>query len=180
MNNLVGYPPNQVLLHGPSKLLVDRYHWHMPETGIIGSYTPRAKDVEDHFGVFRGVDQIESFGQATVGSCAPFLESLKQNCSMEDLRGKYIPTFIGVGQVSFHSYLQEGETFVSIGHIKFYKFRQMVVDGRIYKAPGELDLDGYFRDFTADQVRNYGLDNGFTLVAEFYDIAGRAIKASKI
>ena len=180
MNNLVGVSPDKVLLHGPSKLLVDHYHWHLPETAIVGSYTPQTKDVKDHFGVFRGVDQIEAFCQATVGSCGPFLESQKHNCNIEDLREKYIPTFISVGQVNFHSYLREGETFVSIGHIKFYKFRQMVADGRIYKVPEGLNLDDYFRDFTAERIRSFEVDKDFTLVAEIYDITGRAIKHEKL
>lgn len=176
MDNLVGVSPVHILLHGPSKLLVHKYHWHKPDTGIVASYTPTAKDVEDHFGVFRGVDQIEAFGQATIGSCVPFLESQKQNCYISGLRDKYIPTFISLGQVNFHSYLLEGDTFVSIGNIKFYKFRQMSVDGRIYKVPLGLDIDKYFSQFNSARLKNYDLDDGFTLIAEINDITGRAIK----
>jgi len=176
MNNLIGIAPEKVLLHGPSKLFVHNYHWHDPDKAIVGSYTPNARDVEDHFGVFRGVDQIEAFGQATIGSCVPFLECQKHNCDLIELRDKYIPTFIGLGQVNFHNYVLEGETFISIGHIKFYKFRQMVADGRIYKVPEGLKLDEYFINFDLDRLKNYDLDKEFTLVAEIYDITGRAIK----
>jgi len=176
MNNLLGILPSDVLVHGPSKLLVDKYHWHEPELGIIASYTPQAKDVLDHFGLFRGVDQIEAFGQATVGSCVPFLEAKKQNCTLDDLKPRYTPTFVGLGQVNFHNPLLEGETFVSMGHIKFYKFRQMVCDGRIYKVPQGLNLDEYFNKFTLERLKNYDLHEGFTLIAEIYDITGRAIK----
>lgn len=176
MVNLVGVAPNEVLLHGPTKLLVDRYHWHQPGVSIVGSYTPKAADVKDHFGVFRGVDQIEAFGQATICSCCTFSESVKHNCSIVELRDRYIPIFISVGQVNFHSYLLEGDTFVSIGHIKFYKFRQMVADGRIYKTPNGLDLDAYFKELGEQKLRDYSLDSGFTLIAEIFDITGRAVK----
>src|SRR5688500_2354776 len=115
INNLVGVSPKDVLLHGPSKLLVSNYHWHEPEVGIVGSYTPNERDVQDHFGIFRGVDQIEAFGQAIIGSCCSFLEARKKNCSPIELKERYIPAFISVGQVNFHNYLAEGDTFISIG-----------------------------------------------------------------
>lgn len=165
-----------MLLHGPTKLLLDNYHWHIPEAGIIASYTPKARDVHDHFGVFRGVDQIEAFAQATIVSCGTFLECKKQNCEPIALKDKFVPTFISTGQVTFHNYLQEGETFISIGKIKFYKFRQMVSDGRIYKVPKGLDLDMYFKDFDETRFLTYDLREDFVLVTELFDITGRAIK----
>jgi len=176
MSNLVGIPPSQILLHGPTKLLVHNYHWHSPKVGIVASYTPNAKDVEDHFGVFRGVDQIESFAQGTIGSLNPFLECIKQNCTPLQLKENFIPAFISIGQVHFSNYLQEGETFISIGVIKFHKFRQMVADGRIYKIPKGLDLDKYFNTFNENRLRAYDISSDFTLVAELFDITGRAIK----
>lgn len=176
MDNLIGIPPDQMLLHGPTKLLLDAYHWHVPTVGVVASYTPKQRDVHDHFGVFRGVDQIEAFAQATIVSCGTFLECKKQNCEPLILKDKFIPAFISTGQVNFHHYLEEGETFISIGKIKFYKFRQMVTDGRIYKVPKGLDLDAYFKDFDEDRLANYKLRDDFVLVAELFDITGRAIK----
>src|SRR5215469_5020983 len=70
---LVDTIPSKILLHGPTKRLVDKYHWHLPDKGIVASYTPKERDVEDHFGVFRGVDQVEAFAQATIVSCATYL-----------------------------------------------------------------------------------------------------------
>ncbi|MEO6633673.1 MAG: hypothetical protein ABIN13_18170, partial [Mucilaginibacter sp.] len=64
--NLVGIDPANLLLHGPTKRLVNAYHWHSPNKGIVASYSPTERDVEDHFNVFRGVDQVESFAQATI------------------------------------------------------------------------------------------------------------------
>jgi len=87
-----------------------------------------------------------------------------------------VPAFISVGMVNFHNYLAEGETFISIGKIKFYKFRQMVSDGRIYKVPTGLDLTKYFSDFNKSRLENYELGNDFNLVAELFDITGRALK----
>ncbi|MBK0383204.1 hypothetical protein I5M32_09560 [Pedobacter sp. SD-b] len=176
MDNLLGVSPEQLLLHGPTKRLLDAYHWHQPKIGIVASYTPKPFDVKDHFGVFRGVDQIEAFAQATIVSCATFLECKKQNCSPLELKDKFIPAFISVGNVNFHNYLQEGDTFISLGKIKFYKFRQMVADGRIYKAPKDVDLNQYFSDFDENKLENYILNDDFELVAELFDITGRALK----
>lgn len=176
MDNLLGVSPKDNMLHGPTKLLLDAYHWHQPDFGIVASYTPKPRDVEDHFGVFRGVDQIEAFAQATIVSCGSFNECKKHHCTPLALKEKFIPAFISIGNVSFHHYVAEGETFISIGIIKFYKFRQMVCDGRIYKVAKGVDLDAYFRDFDQDRIAAYDLSKDFTLVAELYDITGRALK----
>jgi len=52
----------------------------------------------------------------------------------------------------------------------------MVCDGRIYKVPKDLDLDAYFSDFTDERLLNYDISKDFKLVAELFDITGRAIK----
>ncbi len=176
MDNLVGTAPKDVLSHGPSKLLLDKYHWHSPDLGIVASYTPKEADVHDHFGIFRGVDQVEAFAQATIVSCGAFLERKKLGVSYDELKRIFIPIFIGIGPVSFHSYLEKGDTFVNIGNITFYKFRQMVCDGRIYKVPKGLDIDDYFKDFNDDRLLNYDLSSDFVLVAELSGVTGRAIK----
>lgn len=177
--SLVDINPKDILLYGPSKLLVDEFLWHNPSLGVIASYTPKAKDVLDHFDVFRGVDQIESFAQATVVSCATFNQCKKENITPLQLKEKYIPLFISVGSVNFHHYLVEGETFICLGKIKFYKFRQMVVDGRIYKVPEGLNLKSYFANFKDEDLENYNLDDSFKLVATCADITGRAFKKDK-
>jgi hypothetical protein len=176
MDTLLGLDPADMLLHGPTKRLVDAFHWHEPHSGVIASYTPTGPDVHDHFGVFRGVDQIESFAQATIVSCATFLECRKLNCTPLELKERFVPAFISVGSVTFHNYLAEGDTFISIGRIKFYKFRQMVSDGRIYKVNKGLDLTKYFADFNEADLESYRLGEEFNLVAELFDITGRALK----
>jgi len=174
--NLVGVNPTQILLHGPTKLLLNAYHWHSPNRGIVASYSPTERDVQDHFGVFRGVDQVEAFAQASVVSCATFLECRKLNCTPEELKDKYIPAFISIGQVNFHNYLEVGDTFISMGNITFYKWRQMVCDGRIYKVPKNISLDDYFSDFNEERLLKYDISKDFTLVADLYNVTGRAIK----
>ncbi|MDB5005672.1 MAG: hypothetical protein JWP45_65 [Mucilaginibacter sp.] len=174
--NLVGVSPSNLLLHGPSKRLVNHYHWHLPDKGIVASYSPTEKDVADHFGIFRGVDQVEAFAQASVVSCATFLECRKLNCSLDELKEKFIPAFISIGSVNFHSYLETGDRFISIGYINFYKWRQMVCNGRIFKVPEGLDLDDYFKDFTEERLLKYDISKDFKLVAELFDITGRALK----
>jgi hypothetical protein len=176
IEQLPGLDPAEMLLHGPTKRLVDAFHWHEPEQGIIASYTPKDRDVHDHFGVFRGVDQIEAFAQATIVACATFLECRKLNCTPLELKERFVPAFISVGSVIFHNYLSEGDTFISMGKIKFYKFRQMVSEGRIYKVSKGLDLTEYFNDFKGSDLADYKLSSDFTLVAELFDITGRALK----
>lgn len=176
INNLVGIEPAVVLSHGPTKILLDKYLWHSPEAGIVASYTPKERDVTDHFGIFRGVDQIESFAQATTVSCGAFFERRKLGCTFEELKQIFDPIFFGIGSVRFHSYLETGDTFISIGQITFYKFRQVVCSGRIYKAPEGLDLDTYFSGFNEQRLLAYDISNDFILVAEIEDVAGRAIK----
>ncbi len=175
-DTLTGVNPNDILLHGPSKRLLDHYHWHSPLKGIVASYAPKERDVKDHFGVFRGVDQIEAFAQATIVSCATFLECKKLNCSLDELKEKFVPAFISIGNVNFYNSLETGERFISIGNIKFYKWRQMVCDGRIYKVPAGLNLDEYFSDFTEERLLKYDISKDFIQVAELFDITGRAIK----
>ena len=175
-DSLVGIRPCDILQYGPSKLYVDDYHWHIPMKGIIASYTPTHENVNDHFGIFRGVDQIEAFAQASIVSCAGFLECVKQNCSLIELRNKFLPAFISIGSVNFQHYLTPGDRFISIAEIKFYKFRQMVADGRIYKVPRDLDLTAYFQNFTPEMLFAFELEPTFTLVAELSGITGRALK----
>ncbi len=179
MDNLVGVSPEEVLIHGPTKRLVDHYLWHEPQLGIVGSYTPTAFDVHDHFGLFRGVDQIESFGQ-TIGGIIAFLECQKQGCTLTELKSRFMPTFLSIGRVTFHSYLKEGDTFVSLGQLKFYKFRQLSVDGRIYKVPPDLDLNDYFGHLQSADFINYQLHPDFVLVTEIDDITGRIIKNERL
>lgn len=181
MNTLVGTPPKDILLHhGPSKLLVDNYHWHSPKTGVIASYTVKDKDVVDHFGVFRGVDQIESFAQAIACSCSVFLHCEKHQVTPMALKDDFIISFISVGEVNFHYYLENGDTFICLGYITFYKFRQMVCSGRIYRAPKGLDLDEYFKNFDENRLRNYDLSSEFKLICELNNITGRALKKDQL
>ena len=172
---LVGLAPKEMLPHGPSKLLISAYHWHSPKVGLVASYKPTLKDVEDHFDIFRGVDLIEAFALSVNGSVGTFLECRKQNCIPDELKEKYIPSFLSVGKVDFHNYIKYGDTFISLGHITFSKWRQTSCDGRIYKVPPNLDLDAYFSDFTEERLMKYDLREDFVLVAELFDITGRAI-----
>lgn len=176
MEDLLTIDPASILLYGPKKLLLDRYVWHSPGVGIIGAYEAKEKDTEDHYEVFRGVDMIEAFAQATIVSMGVYLERSKGKYTDEDLRELFLPLFIGVGNVSFHHYIKKGETFISMGHITFYKFRQMTCDGRIYKVPAGLDLVDYFSNYTDEKLKNYDLGPDFKLVANLEGITGRAMK----
>jgi hypothetical protein len=84
--------------------------------------------------------------------------------------------FVGIKTVHCHNVIRHNETYVCLGVINFYKYRQMVASGRIYKVPKGLDIQEYFRDFTEDRLRNYDLDERFILCTELHDILGKGIK----
>jgi hypothetical protein len=176
VDSLCSIHPSEILIgYGPKKLLVDKYHWHSPKKGIVASYTPTEYDVEDHFDIFRGVDQIESFVQASAASLATFLICQNRKCSPEDLRGNTVPGFISIGNVVFTAAVEKGDTLVILGIITYYKFKQIVCEGRIYKSPQGLDLDEYFKDFNEDRLHKYDLSPDFKLVSYLYDVTGREI-----
>ena len=176
MSTLVGLDPATVLPHGPSKLLVDEYLWHSPYVGVVAAYTPDEWDVMDHFGVFRAVDQVESFGQAAVVSCSAFLDTGKTGLSYTEYYKLRNFVFVGIKSVHCHDVIPYKQKYICLGVINFYKFRQMTASGRIYKVPAGLDLQEYFRDFTEERLRNYDLGKEFVLATELHDILGKGIK----
>lgn len=176
MNTLVGQDPAIILPHGPTKRLVDEYVWHSPGAGIVAAYTPNEHDVHDHFGVFRAVDQVESFGQAVVVSCSAFLDTAKMGMSYEDYYKLRNFVFVGIKAVHCHNVIRYNEKYICLGVINFYKYRQMTASGRIYKVPAGLDLHEYFKDFTEERLKNYDLDPGFVFCTELHDILGKGIK----
>lgn len=181
MNTLVGAKPSKTLPHGETKRLVDAYYWHSPTVGIIAGYTPKARDVHDHFGVFRGVDQVESFGQATVVSCSVFLDSIKTGLAYPDYYKQRNFVFVGVDKVHCHGLIREGETYICAGIIQNYKFRQMTVSGKIFKLKQPLDLPTYFADFTEARLLAYDFDADlFEMVFEIHNIVGQGIKNEKV
>src|SRR3990172_3964570 len=94
--SLVGQNPKDILPYGPTKLLVDEYLWHHAETGCIASYTVKEEDVKGHFGLFRGVDQLELFAQSSIVSLGIFHVTNNSNVSYQQLQEKYDWLFLGV------------------------------------------------------------------------------------
>jgi len=176
MKTLVGQKASTVLPHGPTKLLVNEYVWHSPNAGVVATYTPNARDVEDHFGVFRAVDQVESFGQAVVVSCSAFLDTEKMGVGYKEYYQRRNFVFVGVKSVHCHNVIRYNEQYVCLGIINFYKYRQMTASGRIYKVPHGLDVAAYFADFTEERLRAYDVDERFILATELNDILGKGIK----
>lgn len=170
----------QVLPHGPSKRLIDRILWHSPKLGSIGVYTPTPSDVKDHFGIFRGADQIECLAQASVVPLLAYNESHKLNLSFEDYFKEFVILGAGVGKVVMHHYLKEGEQFVVLGKITFYRFRQMIVDGKIFKVPDSIDVYNYFSTYPEESFKNLHLSPEFKLVSDFEDLVGRALRRSQL
>ena len=180
MDSLVGQAPGLVLPHGPSKLLVDEYLWHVPNAGIVATYTPKEQDVRDHFGVFRAVDQVESFGQATAVSCSAFLDTNKTGIVYKEYYRERNFVFMSIEKVLCHNFIRLNERYICIGIITFYKFRQMSTSGRIYKVVTDLDLKNYFKSFTEKQLRNFTLAPDFVLVTEIEKIISKGIKIEKL
>ena len=148
----------------------------VPNVGEVAAYTPNEWDVMDHFGVFRAVDQVESFGQAGVVSCSAFLDTAKMGLTYEAYYKLRNFVFVGIQSVHCHDVIPYNQKYVCLGVINFYKFRQMTASGRIYKVPAGLDLQAYFRDFTEERLRNYDVGKEFVLATELHDILGKGIK----
>lgn len=177
---LVGTDPKKILPHGPSKLFVDDYLWFSSKLGAIGSYRPTDADVHDHFEIFRGVDQLESFGQLAIVSICTILECEKQRCSFTEFKMKFSVLFLAVGQVHFHDIIKSGERFISIGKIKRFKFRQIEVDGWLYRVPKGFELESFFSEFSEKDFEENNFPKNFELVAELTGGVGRAVKKTKI
>ncbi len=180
MESLVGQDPELILPHGPSKLLIDEYLWHKPNAGIVASYTPKEQDVKDHFGVFRAVDQVESFGQATAVSCSAFLDTNKTGLGYKEYYKERNFVFISIEKVLCHNFIRLNEKYICIGIITFYKFRQMATSGRIYKVVTDIDLKNYFGSFTEDSLRKFELSEDFVLVTEIEKVISKGIKMEKL
>lgn len=179
-SSLLGLEPATVLSHGPTKLLVDRYLWYAPHLGAISCYTPTETDVRDHFGLFRGVDQVESFAQGTLASCCSLMEADKQGKTLAQIKEDFNSVFLEIGRVIFHKTLSVGETFIAVGQITFYKFRQMSMNGKIFKVPPLIDLDAFFAQFTDEDFTSYNLAPEFELVTELQGIVGKAVKINQL
>ncbi|MFY0650871.1 MAG: hypothetical protein JXQ96_02500 [Cyclobacteriaceae bacterium] len=177
---LVGLKPSDVLPHGPSKILVHDFLWHSPNLGIISSYTPSKDDVRDHFGVFRGVDQIESFGQSSIIACSAFLEAQKKQINYTELYKKYQFVFLSSQQVNCHSFLKEGETFINYAFINYYKFRQMSCSGKILSVPEHIDIHNYMKTLTEEDFSAKTLEKECKVVAEFHEIIGKGILEQRL
>ena len=180
MESLTGQDPSIILPHGPSKLLVDEYLWHAPDVGVVAAYTPKPQDVKDHFGVFRAVDQVESFGQATAVSCSAFLDTKKTGLDYKDYYKERNFVFMSIEKVLCHNFIRLNEKYICIGIITFYKFRQMATSGRIYKVVSDIDLKDYFKTFTEEALRSFRLSNDFVLVTEIEKVVSKGIKIEKI
>lgn len=180
MESLVGQDPGLILPHGPSKLLIDQYLWHRPNDGIVASYTPKEQDVKDHFGVFRAVDQVESFGQATAVSCSAFLDTNKTGLGYKEYYKERNFVFMSIEKVLCHNFIRLNEKYICIGIITFYKFRQMATSGRIYKVVTDIDLKNYFGSFTEASLRKFELSDDFVLVTEIEKVISKGIKMEKL
>lgn len=175
----VNKEPKDILIHGPSKLYIDKYLWFHPEDGIISSYKAQAKDVADHFDVFRGVDIIESAGQTAVSACA-ILESIKQDKTIDELKKHFRIAFFGMGEARFYDFVRVDETLLNICTIKKYKFRRVLASCKVYKAKAGTDIAKVFSRLTVRKTGGVHIPGELELVAVLNDMSGGAIPINKI
>ena len=180
LTSLVGLSPHDVLPHGPSKVYIDEFLWHRPGVGVVAIYTAREKDTHDHFGVFRGVDQIEAFGQASVVAGNAFISCVKKGISFSELYENYNFVFLTMGSAICKSFIKLGDTAIIHAHFDDYKFRQMISSGKVYKASKGFDLEKYYQDYTEEQFKNNIVPAEYMEVSEFNGLTGRGIKNNLI
>ncbi|MBI1223490.1 MAG: hypothetical protein GC180_12880 [Bacteroidetes bacterium] len=178
-NSWISKRPNEILIHGPSKLYIDKYLWFDPTEGIISCYTTQSKDTADHFDIFRGVDIIESAGQTGVSACA-IMESVKQDKSIDELKKHFRLAFVGMGKARFHGFVKVNETLLNVCKIHQHKFRQMLISSKVYKAPAGMDVAEYFKELRIEKIDQLQVPEGFMLVAEMEDMIGRSVPIGKV
>ena len=180
MNSLVGISPAQALPHGPTKIFLDEFLWHEPTLGVVAKYEPKESDLKDHFGLFRGADQIEMFGQTSVVAANAFISCKKKNIGFDQLYKDYVFVFMKMGEAVCKSFIKSGEVAVAYAYIVDYKFKQMTASGTIYKCRSDFDLRGYYRYYSHERFKLRETPEVFTEVTEFNNLIGRGIKAEKI
>ncbi len=177
--SLVGLDPKDVLPYGSTKLLVDEYLWHKPDIGGIASYTVKARDVKDHFGLFRGADQLEFFAQSSIVSLGMYIISEKASLKCSQILKKYNPAFLGVDRIRFCHFAKLNETIISVSVINKYKFKQVTCSGKIYKVPDGFNLKSYCSSLSSRDVENFNIHEALTIVAEFENAVGWCVKKEK-
>lgn len=178
-NLLVGKAPEEVLIFGPSKMFIDEYLWFEEKMGIAVAYQVKEEDTKGHFGILRGVDMIEIFGQAGTSACTA-LEGKKQNKTRDELAENFRFVFLGVDECRFSGMAKAGETLICFGKILSYRFRQMTLDGSLYKVPDDFDYHQFFEGFSELDFQIEALPDAFTKIADFKNLSGRAIKLEKV
>ncbi|MEO0341115.1 MAG: hypothetical protein AAF242_18115 [Bacteroidota bacterium] len=178
-NLILGKSPDEILIYGERMLLIDQYLWFEPAFGIIACYQVKKKDVEDHFNIFRGVDMLETCGQAGISACT-VLECQKTGKTRDELREYMRFVFLGVDQSRFFDYAVEGDLLISISQITSYRFRQMTLDSTLYKVDSNFNYQAYFQSYTAEDFKNHDLPSSFKKIATFQNMVGRAIRLEKL
>ncbi len=178
--SLVDIGPKDLLPYGETKLLVDEYLWHDHELGCIASYTVKERDVNGHFGLFRGVDQLEFFVQACVVSYVFFREAIKSDLSFQEYLANYHPLFLGIDNVQFQHSAKLGDTMIAVGVIKKYKFKQVTCSGRIYKVSSNVNLKSYCSSLSSSDVKNFNLCSDLTSITEIENSVGWMVKKERL
>lgn len=175
--NCYDFKPAEVLAHGPSKIVIEKYLWLESGKGMIHSYTVTAKDVLDHFGVLRSIDQLESFGQG-ICSYSSFILAKKYEECPSNIKDHF--THINLsGGGKFFGKIKEGETIIIFGQEDFCKFRKTRFTGQIYKWDSEQPYNEYFKDYSISDFDSLKLPKDCLHVATV-DATVKAIRNSKL
>lgn len=178
-NLLVGKPPEDILIFGADKMFIDEYLWFEEEIGIAAVYTVKSKDTEGHFDILRGVDMIEILGQACTSVCT-VLECKKTNKTRNELKAYLRFVFLGLDECRFDDYAKTGDLLICLAHISFYRFRQMTLNGSLFKVEKGFDYHTFFENYSASDFQKEALPTAFQRIANIKNITGRGIKLSKL
>ena len=122
---------------------------------------------------------IEIFGQSGTAACTALL-CQKEQATREDLVKRFRFVFTGIDQARFYQTANLGDRLICLSHITSFRFRQMTLDGTLYKIPHTFNETNFFSDYTIRDFKNEKLPLEFVKVAEFKNLIGRALKLEKL
>ena len=178
-NLLVGKQPEEILIFGKEKMYVDQFLWFEEKTGIAVAYQVQEKDVKGHFGIMRGVDMIEIFGQSATAACTA-LVCQKEQATRDELFLRFRFVFVGIDEARFLQQVKTGDILICIGRITSFRFRQITMDGTLYRAKQDWDYTSFFEKYTSNDFQKESIPAELEAVAKFKNLIGRAIKLSKL
>lgn len=152
----------EFLPHGPTKLYIDEIIYN-GEMGLASLYRVQEKDTLDHFGYFRGVDQVETCGQASLAwhMNRVYLKRLKKNkkvISFDCLANS-------INEAVFLSPVSTGDLYLTVCSCKHLRsFVEADSVGYVIPSEKEESVRDYFSNLKKDSLLDADLKDLFGLV----------------